>query len=137
MSASDMASLVLVAGYATTRPSRRTRLFALAALSFCRKLPNTREAQEQASQLRRAANSMRSNYRAARRGRSRAEFGAKLGIVFEEADECVDNLEYFRDAKIRHDAALIQEARELASIFAKSVSTTRKNTERVKRVPKS
>jgi hypothetical protein len=72
-----------------------------------------------------------------RRGRSNAEFRAKLGIVFEEADECVDALEYFRDARISHDQALVQEARELASIFAKSVSTTRKNAERVKRVPHS
>jgi four helix bundle protein len=115
----------------------RTRLFALSVLSFCRTLPNTHEAQEQGSQLRRAANSVRANYRAARRGRSHAEFRAKLGIVFEEADECVDSLEYFRDAKIRHDETLVQEARELAAIFAKSVSTTRKTVERVKRLPKS
>ena len=115
----------------------RTRLFALAVLIFCRRLPNTQEAQEQGSQLRRAANSVRSNYRAARRGRSHSEFRAKLGIVFEEADECADTLEYFRDARIRHDAALVKEARELSSIFAKSVSTTRKTAERVKKLPKS
>jgi four helix bundle protein len=66
---------------------------------------------------------LRSNYRAARRGRSRAEFQAKLGTVYEEADECVDHLEYLRDTRIRDDAALLQEARELAKIFAKSVST--------------
>jgi four helix bundle protein len=115
----------------------RTRLFALAVLEFCRRLPSTKEAEETAGQLRRAANSVRANYRAARRGRSRAEFEAKLGIVFEEADECVGSLEYLRDARIRHDAALIQEARELASIFAASVSTARKNSAREKNVPKS
>ena len=80
---------------------------------------------------------MRANYRAARRGRSRAEFQAKLGIVFEEADECVDCLEAFRDEGIKNDGALIREARELASIFARSVSTARKNTARLKRLPKS
>ena len=106
----------------------RTRLFALTVVRFCRTLPATKEADEASGQLRRAANSVRSNYRAARRGRSRAEFRAKLGTVFEEADECVDCLEYLRDARIRHDPALIQEARELASIFAKSVSTARANT---------
>jgi four helix bundle protein len=68
----------------------RTRLFALAILAFCRSLPKTREAEEPAAQLRRSANSVRSNYRAARRGRSRLVFRAKLGVVFEEADECVD-----------------------------------------------
>jgi four helix bundle protein len=112
----------------------RTRLFALAVLNFCRRLPDTREASEAASQLRRAANSVRSNYRAARRGRSRAEFQAKLGTVYEEADECVDVLEYLRDAKIRQDAVLLQEATELARIFAKSVSTARANSRRFKDV---
>ena len=115
----------------------RTRLFALAVLHFCRRLPDTREANEAASQLRRAANSVRSNYRAARRGRSRAEFQAKLGTVYEEADECVDVLVYLKDANIRHDAALLQEATELARIFAKSVSTARANSKRLKVVPAS
>ena len=115
----------------------RTRLFALSALTFCRKLPGTREAQEAAGQLRRAANSVRSNYRAARKGRSRAEFQAKLGTVSEEADECLDWLEYFRDAKIRSDAALIEEARELAKTFATSVRTARTNTNRMKDFPRS
>ena len=114
----------------------RTRSFALAVLRFVRSLPVTKEADEAGGQLRRAANSLRSNYRAARRGRSRAEFQAKLGTVYEEADECVDHL-ILRDARIRHDAALLQEASELARIFAKSVSTARKNTERLKKHPKS
>jgi four helix bundle protein len=76
-------------------------------------------------QLRRAANAVRTNYRAARRGRSRAEFRAKLGTVFEEADECVDWLTYLRDADIEHDPALLQEAEELARIFARSVRSAR------------
>jgi four helix bundle protein len=108
----------------------RTRLFSIAVVNFCRTLPNTKEAQEEGDQLRRAAKAVRRNYRAARRGRSRAEFEAKLGTVFEEADECVDCLEALRDTNIKTDAALIQEARELASIFAKSVSTAKKNTRR-------
>jgi len=113
----------------------RTHLFALAVVAFCRCLPNTDEAQEGATQLRRAANAVRSNYRAARRGRSRAEFQAKLGTVFEEADECAGWLEYFRDAGIRHDPVLVEEARALAKIFAKSVKTARENTRRMKHLP--
>jgi four helix bundle protein len=115
----------------------RTRLFALAVVAFCRRLPHTDEAREAAGQLRRAANSVRSNYRAARRGRSRAEFQAKIGTVFEEADECADCLQYLHDASIRRDPKLLQEAQELARIFAKSVSTAKKNTRRMKEVPKS
>jgi four helix bundle protein len=113
----------------------RTRLFACAIVKFCRTLPKTDEAQEEGRQLRRAATSMRRNYRAARRGRSRAEFEAKLGIVYEQSDECVDCLEALRDTGIKQDDALIQEARELASIFAKSVSTARKNTHRSRNFP--
>jgi four helix bundle protein len=105
----------------------RTRCFALAVLTFCRRLPATSEAQEAAGQLRRAATSARSNYRAARKGRSRAEFRSKLHTAFEEADECVDWLEYLKDARIQEDAALLQEAKEIASILATAVRTARKN----------
>jgi four helix bundle protein len=115
----------------------RTRLFALAVLGFCRKLPRTAEALEAAAQLRRSANAVRSNYRAARKGRSRAEFEAKLGTVWEEADECVDWLAYLRDGNIARDGALLQEAEELARIFATAVKTARLNTARTKNLPKS
>ena len=100
---------------ATRDLRERTRLFALSVLAFCRRLPNTDEAREAAGQLRRAANSLRSNYRSARKGRSRAEFQAKLGTAAEEADECLDWLEYFRDARIRSSPQLIEEARELTN----------------------
>ena len=110
----------------------RTRQFALAISRFCRTLPRTDEAREAARQLRRAANSVRSNYRASRKGRSRAEFEAKLGIVWEESDECVDWLEYIHDMRIAHRPELLQEARELAKIFTKALKTARQNTERLK-----
>jgi four helix bundle protein len=114
----------------------RTRLFALAVLAFCRRLPKTDEAREAAGQLREAANSVRSNYRASRKGRSRAEFQAKLGVAAEEADECVDWLEYLRDGRIKHNPLLIEEAR-VAKILAASVKTARANTNRMKKLPKS
>jgi four helix bundle protein len=115
----------------------RTRVFSLAVVKFCRRLPRTKEAQEAAGQLRRAANSVRSNYRAARKGRSRAEFEAKLGTVWEEADECVDWIEYLRDARIANNPALFQESQELARIFSASVKTARANSSRMKALPKS
>lgn len=115
----------------------RTRLFALAVVKFCRTLPKTDEAKEAARQLRQAANSTRSNYRASRKGRSREEFQSKLQIACEEADECVDWLEYLRDADIGSDAVLMQEAREIASILTVAVKTARANTARLKNLPKS
>jgi len=101
----------------------------LAILKFCRTLPKTDEAREAAGQLRRAANGCRSNYRAARKGRSRKEFTAKLGTASEEADESVDWLEYLRDGGIKHDPALLQEATELAKIMAKAYRTAKRNSE--------
>jgi four helix bundle protein len=115
----------------------RTRQFALTVARFCRTLPGTDEAREAARQLRKAANSVRSNYRASRKGRSRAEFEAKLGVVWEEADECVDWLEYIHDAKIARRPELLQEARELAKIFATAIKTSRQNTRRLKNLPTS
>ena len=115
----------------------RTERFSLAVFNFCRKLPPTKEAQEPADQLRRAANGVRMNYRAARRGRSHAEFKAKLGVVFEEADEAADWLRYFRDTGMQNDPPLVQEGEELAKIFAASVRTARKNGRRWKRDPNS
>jgi len=63
----------------------RTRLFALAIVKFCRRLPKTDEARETSRQLRRAANSVRSNYRASRNGRSRAEFASR--VVEDDANQ--------------------------------------------------
>ena len=96
----------------------------------------TDEAQEAARQLRRAGNSVRNNYRAARKGRTRPTFEDKLGVAREEADECVDWLEYLRDARIQHDPTLLDEANQIAAILTASVKTAKANTLRMKRFPK-
>jgi four helix bundle protein len=115
----------------------RTRAFALAVMRFVRTLPKTDEAQEAARQLRKAANSTRSNYRASKKGRSRKDFESKLGIAAEEADESVDWLEYLSDAGIANNLKLLQEAREIAAILSASVKTARMNSNRFKDLPKS
>jgi len=106
----------------------RTKDFALRVLRLYRSLPRTEEARILGTQLLRSSTSIGANYRAACRGRSRAEFVAKLGIVLEEADETVFWLELFQQgnifpAKKLHD--LVQEANELVSIFVSSVRTAR------------
>ena len=116
---------------------KRTRLFALTVRAFCRKAPATDEAQEAIKQLRKSANSVRSNYRAARKGRSRGEFESKLHIAFEEADECVDWLEYLKDTKLHQDAKVLQEAKEVAAILGAAVRTAKRNSERMKKAPGS
>ena len=74
------------------------------------------------------------NYRAARRGRSRAEFIAKLGIVVEEADESAGWLELIAELDLSKNASelawLRREAEELLAIFASSQKTAKENVRR-------
>ena len=71
----------------------RTKEFAKRIIRLCRTLPNTREGWRIGDQIFRSGTSVASNYRAACRGRSKAEFIAKLGTVLEEADETLFWLE--------------------------------------------
>ena len=66
---------------------KRTKQFALRILKLVAALPNTIEGRAIRGQLVRSGTSVGANYRAACRGRSKAEFVAKLGTVEEEADE--------------------------------------------------
>ena len=73
------------------------------------------------------------NYRSATRGRSRAEFIAKLGIVVEEADESVDWLELIAQVELACGAELmwlLGESKELLAIFGKSQKTAKDNRQR-------
>jgi four helix bundle protein len=77
--------------------------------------------------------SVAANYRAACRGRSRADFINKIGVVLEETDESVFWLELMIEAgtmpeeKIR---PLLAEAKELTAIFAATRITAQANAER-------
>jgi four helix bundle protein len=107
----------------------RTKDFALRVLRLYRSLPRTEEARILGTQLLRSSTSVGANYRAACRGRSRAEFIAKLGIVLEEADETVFWLELLREGKLfpaEKMRDLVLEANELVAIFASSVRTAQR-----------
>jgi four helix bundle protein len=73
---------------------KRTKQFALRILKLAAALPNTVEGKVIRGQLVRAGTSVGANYRAACRGRSRAEFIAKIGTVEEESDESAFWLEH-------------------------------------------
>lgn len=68
---------------------QRTKQFALKIIKLVGSLPQTIEGREIGRQLIRSGTSIGANYRGACKGRSMAEFIAKLGIVEEEADEFV------------------------------------------------
>ena len=105
----------------------RAYRFSLAALRFYRKLPKSPDAQVPGVQFYKAATSTWSNYRASQRGRSRAEFIAKLGVAVEESDEAVGWLEFMRDGEIRSDEALLCEAKEICAILTASWTNARNN----------
>jgi four helix bundle protein len=71
----------------------RTKSFALRIIRLFRSLPRSPEVQIIGKQLLRSGTSVGANYRSACRGRSRAEFLAKIGVVVEEADESIYWLE--------------------------------------------
>jgi len=76
----------------------------------------------------RAGTSVGFNYRAACRGRSKADFISKLGIALEEADESLYWLEIIVETNImaqRLLMPLMQEADELISIFVHSLKTAK------------
>jgi four helix bundle protein len=101
----------------------RTKNFALRVLRLYQSLPQTEEARILGKQLLRCSTSIGANYRAAFRGRSRAEFTSKLGIVVEEADEAVFWLELLQEGNIFPTEKLrdlLNEANELVSIFVTS-----------------
>ncbi len=101
---------------------------ALANIRFCRTLPHTDEAREIARQLRRASTGASANYRASRRGRSRAEWLAKLGVVVEELDEVDHWLVLLRDSGVASPPQeLITECKELVAILTRSVETARRS----------
>lgn len=105
----------------------RVHAFALDALTFFQSLPKTQAAQIAGAQFYRAATSVEANYRAAKRGRSRAEFIAKLGTAVEEIDEAVVWLEHMRDGAIASSPGLLSEAEQLRRILGKSLGTARTN----------
>jgi len=109
---------------------KRTKLFALRVLKSAAALPATIEGKAIKGQLVRAGTSVGANYRAACRGRSRAEFIAKIGIVEEEADESAFWLELIIEGALLKEnqvKSLLDEANELTRIMASSrISASRK-----------
>ena len=105
---------------------KRATSFALRVVRVFRSLPNCAEARVVGHQLLRSGTSVAANYRAACKGRSRADFISKLGIVEEEADETLFWLEFLVKSEIVRSERmrdLIDEARQLSAIFGASRRT--------------
>ncbi len=106
----------------------RTKRFALRIMKLVEALPQTTSAIAIGRQIVRSGTSVGANYRAACRGRSKAEFIAKLGVVVEEADETCFWLELIIEGGLLPEAKirpLLVEADELTAIFVSSIKTSR------------
>jgi four helix bundle protein len=106
----------------------RTKKFALRVIKLVNALPKNTAGRTIGGQLIRSGTSVPANYRAACRGRSKAEFIAKLGIAEEEADESALWMELIIESGLMEEklvADLKQEAGELTAIFAKSRITAK------------
>jgi four helix bundle protein len=104
----------------------RTKTFALRIIKLVGSLPKTIEGREIGRQLIRSGTSIGANYRGACKGRSMAEFIAKLGIVEEEADETAYWLELVIEGGLLEKRVvdpLLREANELVAIMASSRKT--------------
>ena len=108
---------------------QRTKQFALRVMKLMGSLPQDSVARVIGNQLVRSGTSVGANYRAACRGRSKAEFIAKLDIVVEEADESAYWLELIIEGQLLTAnlvEPLLQEANELTAIMVASRKSAQK-----------
>ncbi|HSC37037.1 MAG TPA: four helix bundle protein [Chitinophagaceae bacterium] len=111
----------------------RTKAFYIGVIKLCEHFPKNAAGFETAKQLIRSGGSVGANYRAACRGKSKADFIYKIEIVLEEADESLYWLEVTKSAELiksnQSDQldCLIKEANELVSIFTATDMTAKRN----------
>jgi four helix bundle protein len=112
----------------------RTKRFALAAVRLIAMPPKTEAGRIIGRQFLRSATSVAANYRSAGRARSRKEFGSRIGVVLEEADESLFWLELLTESELllaQQTSSLIGEAKELVKIF----SAARRTASRISHPP--
>ena len=91
-------------------------------------LPRSRTADVIGRQLLRSGTSIGANYRAACRGKSKANVISKLAIVEEEADETIYWLELLIESKIVEPSrvdSLMKETNEIVAMVVASIRTLR------------
>jgi four helix bundle protein len=106
----------------------RTRKIALDIIELVESLPKSRTADVIGRQLLRSGTSVGANYRAACRGKSKADVISKLAIVEEEADESIYWLELLIEAKIVEPSradSLLKETNEIVAMVVASIKTLR------------
>jgi len=109
---------------------KRSNLFAHNCVKLALQLPKNKLGLHIEGQLIRCSTSVAANYRAACLGQSKKAFISKLGIVIEEADECIFWVEFLQDEKLINNTEsqyILKESKELTAIFIASRITATKN----------
>ena len=109
---------------------KRLKAVAVKTGKLCLKLPHNIVNKTYISQIIRCSSSASANYRAACRGKSKADFVNKLRIAEEELDETMHFYELLAEFNEPHKQELRDlyvEANELLSIIVASINTTLKN----------
>ena len=92
-------------------------MFAMRIIKLVNALPNTIVGRAMGGQLIRCGTSVGANYRAACRGRSKAEFIAKMGTVVEESDECAYWLDLIAEAALKKPEDPVMKAKLVTGRF--------------------
>jgi len=119
---------------------KRMKNLAIQTARLCMLLPANFINKIYSGQLVRSSSSAAANYRAACRGKSKADFVHKSRVVEEELDETMffyEMLAEFNPNSKSELRTLYKEADELLSIIVASINTTNKNIERAKSVKKN
>ena len=106
----------------------RTKQLGLRVIRLVHALPKNPTGEVIGKQLLRSAISVGANYRAACRGRSRADIIAKLGLVEEELDETLYWMELMVESGMIFQAKLkdlMPEANEILAMTVASIKTLR------------
>lgn len=109
---------------------KRTKTFAFRVIPLTESPPTTQTPSVLSKQLLRCGTSVSSDYRAACRAKSKADFIHKLSIVEEEADESGHWMELLVEAGIVERKLLeplMQEANELTAIIVASIRSAKQN----------
>lgn len=110
---------------------KRTKAFALMMIEIAERLPKSTLGNNIRAQAIRCGTSVGSNYRAACRAKSPADFLSKMGTVEEETDECMFWLEVIAEKKLLARELVepvYKEADEILSIVVASINTTKKGS---------
>jgi four helix bundle protein len=129
-----MLSQVRAMSEQSERLKNRTIAFAADVVRLLGAIPSGQVTSVLTTQLAKSATSVGANYRATCNARSRQEFIARLGVVVEEADECVYWLQLLQQTTLgppqRELDDVTREAIEVRAIFSTSLGTARANYRR-------